>query len=213
MSAPLVMSHILLWVVVVLLAVVTLAAVRQIGLIHKRLPPVGARMTPVGPELGSKAPEFDTRDLFGRRAALSDAGPKKVLLLFISTRCVTCNEIAPAIKSIARSEAPSIDTLILSDNPEDDVRDFVTRHRIDHLPIVVSRELVEAFGVQTTPYGIVVDESRNVVTKGIVNNIEHLESLVRAGELGVDSLETYSERLDGRVLETDGAVGLNGGQG
>ena len=203
MSVPLVVSLVILWIVVVLLAIVTLAAVRQIGLIHKRLPPVGARMTPVGPELGGQVPLFEETDIFGGRVTLGAEGAKKVLLVFISTRCVSCNEIAPAIRSIARSEARSIDTILLSDNSEDDVREFATRHRLDHLPIVVSRELVEAYGVHTTPYGLLADESRVTITKGIVNNIEHLESLIRAGELGVDSVETHAEKLDGRLQPRD----------
>jgi methylamine dehydrogenase accessory protein MauD len=207
MSTPLLVSYVLLWVVVALLAVVVLAAVRQIGLIQHRIPPVGARMTAVGPQIGSQAPGFNGPDLFGRPTTLGSPRGRKSLLVFVSTRCDTCDDLAPAIKSIARSESDMIDTILMSDSPEEDVRNYARRHSLTHLPIVVSQEVVESYAVQATPYGLLVDESQNVVSKGIVNNIEHLESLVRAGELSIDSMETLAETSEnGGRRETGAAV-------
>jgi methylamine dehydrogenase accessory protein MauD len=191
MSTLLLLSHIILWVVVALLAAVTLAAVRQIGLIHQRIPPVGARMAPAGPAIGDEAPMFDQPDVLGRRTSLGSKKGRKTLMLFVSTHCSTCQEIAPAIRSIARSEAAMFDTILVSDGSMQDVLTYVRNHRLSPIPVILSGELHQAYDVVTTPFGLVINEHQKVVTKGIVNNIEHLESLVRAAELGVDSFETF----------------------
>ena len=49
-------SHIALWVMSALLFVTVIGIVRQIGLLHRRIAPAGARMTNAGPEVGSDLP-------------------------------------------------------------------------------------------------------------------------------------------------------------
>jgi methylamine dehydrogenase accessory protein MauD len=189
----LIISQILLWVLVLLLAALTLALVRQVGLIHRRIPPTGARMLGIGPDLGAQAPLIDATDLSGRRVSVGTASGRKSLLVFVSNGCGTCNEIAPALRSIARSEAGQLDTILLTNSPARQARDYVERNRLSDLPLLVSPEIVKTYKVNSTPYAMLIDDEGKLLSKGIVNNIEHLASLVRAGELQVDSLESHME--------------------
>ena len=49
---PLLVSNVLLWVLVVVLALVVLALVRQVGVLHERITPVGALMLAKGLKVG-----------------------------------------------------------------------------------------------------------------------------------------------------------------
>ncbi len=49
MIDALIVSNLLLWVLVIVLAAVVLALVRQIGVLHERVAPVGALMQAAGP--------------------------------------------------------------------------------------------------------------------------------------------------------------------
>ena len=55
MTQALLVSNALLWVLVVVLGLVVVALVRQIGLLHERIAPVGALVQGDGPIVGTKA--------------------------------------------------------------------------------------------------------------------------------------------------------------
>ena len=63
MHDALVISQIVLWIVVVILAVTVLALARQIGVLHERIAPMGALTIDKGPRVGDLAPIFDLRAL------------------------------------------------------------------------------------------------------------------------------------------------------
>ena len=54
MSEALLASHVLLWIVVVVLAGVVAALVRQVGILHERVAPVGALATADGLAVGTR---------------------------------------------------------------------------------------------------------------------------------------------------------------
>ena len=61
MNEALLVSNVLLWIAVVALAAVVVALVRQIGVLHERVFPVGALVMPGGPKVGAAAPTVTTR--------------------------------------------------------------------------------------------------------------------------------------------------------
>lgn len=56
-------SYLLLWVVLGLLILVTLALARQIGILHRRIPPIGARTANPGPDIGDEVTQFSLAGL------------------------------------------------------------------------------------------------------------------------------------------------------
>jgi methylamine dehydrogenase accessory protein MauD len=187
------LSQLVLWIMVLLLSAVTFALVRQVGLIHQRIPPTGARMLNVGPPVGSEVPSFDELSIDGKPTTLAASG-RKTLLVFVSSQCDSCAELAPALKSFARSERARLDTILIARSSVPEMREFSRENRLEGVPIIASMELVEKFQVNNTPYGLLVSEDGILITKGIVNTLEHLTSMAHAAELEVDSLETLIER-------------------
>jgi methylamine dehydrogenase accessory protein MauD len=74
---------------------------------------------------------------------------------------------------------------------------FVTEHGLDSLiPFVASDDIALQYQVTIAPYGIVVDRTGVVRSKGLVNSFAHVESLLNAEELGVRSMEEYLRRKE-----------------
>ena len=98
MSA-LAVSNLVLWVLVLVLAAVVLALVRQIGLLHERIAPAGALMLNRGLTVGEPAPIVEVADLDGlaHQVGRARADGRSTLLLFVSPSCPVCEALLPAV--------------------------------------------------------------------------------------------------------------------
>lgn len=195
------------WVVLLVLVVVVAAVVRQIGLIHMRIPPAGARMSHSGPSIGELAPAIAHQDIEGHQVSLGSERGRQTLLTFISSGCGACDEVAPALQSLSVSERRATDFLLISDGPDTALFDFRQRHGLVHIPAVADQELREAYGIMGFPHAVLVDRENRVVSKGMVNNLEHFESLFRAVETKFPSIEVFMDsaqiaepRVEGGML-------------
>ena len=97
MTDALIVSNAILWVVVLALAGVILALVRQIGVLHERLAPAGALMLSRGPKVGDVVPVLDVENLHGGRLRIGEpaADGQGTLLLFVSPTCPVCASLLP----------------------------------------------------------------------------------------------------------------------
>jgi methylamine dehydrogenase accessory protein MauD len=177
-------------VLLLLLAVFTLA--RQVGLLHTRIGPSGARMTNAGPEIGDLAPRLAARDLSGREVTFGGAREKPLLILFITSSCSTCAALAPAIRALWNGEHRHLDMIMVSlFSSEEQARGFVKKYKLSNIPCVVSEEVSLEYKVSSPPYGVLIDSAGVVRSKGVVNHNEHIESLLNVLELGHTSMEEW----------------------
>ena len=201
MSDALVISNLLLWVAVVVLSVVVVALVRQIGVLHERVFPVGALVMPGGPRVGEAAPVVAVTDLAGRAFAVGgadDAG-RRTLVFFVSATCPVCKTLLPIVRALAASAEPATRLVLASDGDLVEQRAFVARAGLDERDYVVSRDLGLAYQVGKLPYAVLLDERGVLRAKGLVNTREHVESLFEAARLGVASMQEWlQERGDVR---------------
>ncbi|NIR25546.1 MAG: redoxin domain-containing protein [Gammaproteobacteria bacterium] len=198
-------SYLVLWVLVLGEALAIMALARQIGLLHTRLGPTGARMTNAGLELGNVAPPVSERDLNGQLVTLGVERNKPTLLIFISPNCSVCAELIPAIRAVYHHEQKYIDFIVVSlleDEAEN--RAYIKRHRLNGIPYVISSQIAEAYQVASAPYAILVNAEGKIQTKGLANHREHLESLLNALDEGyasfdskMNALKTKQEALEG----------------
>ncbi len=203
MDGVLVVSDVMQWVLILLLGGVSWALARQIGLIYRRIPPVGAREGTHGPAAGESCPPLHATAIDGRHVHLGTENGRRTLIAFVSSTCSVCRDVVPAIRTFARSEASVMDTIVVSMSDEAATRSFLDENHLNGIPVVASREIAEKFGVSSAPYGMTVDEGGVVRATGLVNHFEHLESLVNA--LDVEQMPTPDQEL--LVLETGTAKG------
>ena len=195
MSALLI-SHVILWLIVVVLCFVVFALMRQIGVLHERVFPAGALMTGRGPQAGEKTPIDDLVAFDDSRITLGN-GIRSTLLLFVSPSCPVCKTLLPIVNSVARSEARNhpLQVILASDGDSAEDRrqhlQFISAYNLAKDRYVISKRLGLAFVVEKLPFAALIDKAGVIRAKGLVNSREHLESLFEAHERGVASLQEF----------------------
>jgi methylamine dehydrogenase accessory protein MauD len=181
MSGIWLVSYIALWLILLVLTATTIVLARQIGLLNIRLGPVGARMTNAGPDIGEQALTMEVLDHKGRIINLGGNRDRSTLMVFTVPGCKACGELAPALISIHKSEHLVLDIILISlGGGVKENLEFIEQHKLSKCPYVTSLDVGIKYGITTTPYALLVDREGVVRSKGIVNNIEHLESLLNA---------------------------------
>lgn len=170
-----------IWLLVLLEAVSILALARQVGLMHKTFESAFSKVNKAGLEVGALAPAFGEQDLNGKLVSLGVDRKKPSLLVFISPDCSACANVPPAIRTVYGHEKNDLDIIIVSlSGDQAKNRTFVEKQNLNGIPYVASPGLAEKYHVSATPYAILVDAQGIVQTKGVVNNLEHIESLLNA---------------------------------
>ena len=199
---PLLVSQIVLWIVVVVLALTVLALVRQIGVLHERVAPLGALSTKNAVEVGQASPQFDVIDLAGRPLHIGGRSPdgRRQLLLFVSPSCPMCKKLLPVARSFARSERRGVALVLMGDGDRPSHEALIAEHRLQDVPFALAPIVGINLGIGKLPQAVLIDADGVIRSKGIVNSREHLESLLVAQETGYASIQDY---LRGSAPERD----------
>lgn len=192
MLKALMVSQIVLWISLLGLTGVVLALIRQIGVLHERIAPMGALTIDHGPKVGDRSPVFDLIDIRQRPVAIGRpaADGRGTFLMFVAPGCPICKKLLPVVKSIVKEE-PALQLVFASDGERTLQERFMRAQRIEDYPLVLSAELGMTFRIGKLPYAVLIDEQGTIRAKGLVNTREHLESLVQAREIGVASIQEY----------------------
>jgi thiol-disulfide isomerase/thioredoxin len=146
-------SYVALWAAVLVLSFAVVALLRQLGVLHARLAPMGTHFAGEGPDLDSAAPAVG---LAYDRAVLT-------VLAFTSPSCTVCHELRPSLDALRRQ-----------------YRELQV-HVVDLEP--TTQPVFDAFLVRSTPYIVTVDRSGVVRGRGVANTLEQVEELVRESKL------------------------------
>jgi methylamine dehydrogenase accessory protein MauD len=191
-NEALLVSNVLLWCLVIVLALVVLALARQVGVLHERVAPAGALMPTTGPKVGEVTARATFRDLAGAEVVVGGPGydGRATLVLWISPTCPVCRALVPTAVSLA--EAERLRLVFASDGDRlDQHQAYVRDLRIAGYPYVVSQALGMSYAVSKLPFAVLIDAGGVLRGKGLVNTREHLESLVESMRTGIASLQDY----------------------
>ena len=108
-----------------------------------------------------------------------------------------CKALIPAAKSFAHDERVAL-TFVGDDEPKLQ-REMILRHGLGAYPFVNGPEVGQAYGVGKLPYAVLLDAEGVILSKGLVNSREHLESLVIAHEMGLGSVQDYIRQIQTEV--------------
>lgn len=195
MLTALVISAIFGWVVTLALVIALLALARQVGVLHMRVAPAGALTTSGGPAVGNKAPPIPAITLDGASVSVGGAAPGSALrlLMFVSATCPLCKNLIPMAKSFARDER--VQLIFVGDDTVDAQRAMIERHGLGGYQFINGPDVGQAFEVGKLPFAVLLDADGVILSKGLVNSREHLESLIIAHEMGVHSVQDYIDGL------------------
>lgn len=141
-------SYILLWLTVAVLGVAVVAMLRQIGILHTRVAPMGVHFAGEGPELDKPAPAAADIDY--------EASPY-TLLAFTSPTCEICASLKPALQRLSKAY------------------DEVELHIVDHAD---AKATFGQFRVRSTPYLVAVDAQGIVRSRGVANTLDQAEEML-----------------------------------
>jgi methylamine dehydrogenase accessory protein MauD len=196
-AETLVISNILLWVLVIVLAVVVLALARQVGVLHERVAPAGALMPTNGPKVGELTETAVLPNLNGGEVTVGGARNDGLttLVLWISPTCPVCKSLVPTARSMARDERLRLVFASDGDKPEQH-QSYISDLGIGSYPYVISQSFGMSYAVSKLPFAALIAADGTLKSKGLVNTREHLESLVESMESGINTLQDYVRLVD-----------------
>lgn len=202
----LLVSNLVLWVFVVVLAVVVFALARQIGVLYERVAPAGALMINRNLAAGAVAPVVQVQDLnTGKTITVGGSQTRSQLLFFLSPSCPVCKTLLPMLKSVKSAEADWLDIIFASDGEPEAHRAFIERQGLGGETYVSSEILGRQYGVSKLPFAVLIDQKGVIASLGLVNSREHFESLFEAMERGVPSLQAYLHAANATALTAEQA--------
>jgi methylamine dehydrogenase accessory protein MauD len=191
METALITSNFLLWLLVILLLVIVFALARQIGVLHERVAPVGALMPMNGPKIGEQVEPIKAQALDGTLITIGASMDDNLLIYFLSPGCPVCKSLLPVVQEIEKQES-GVAVRYASDGETASTHEqYATEHGIPVSNYLLSRELGVSLGVNKLPFAALINRDGVLRSRGLVNNREHLESLLAADELDVSSLQEY----------------------
>lgn len=193
MNQLLVYAVALQWVLMLVMAAMMLGMLRQIGVLHQRLPAAGALTLSGGLRPGDNVPAASYAGLDGETVSIGGHAPdgRATLLFFLSPTCPTCKAVLPSILGVAGQFRKTTRLVLASDGDEPLQRRMVSQEKLHDYPLVLSMELGRQMGVSKLPYAVLVGSDGKIIAKGLVNNSEHVESLFEAQRLGAGSIQEY----------------------
>jgi methylamine dehydrogenase accessory protein MauD len=191
MLTSLIIAQILSWVFLLALGVGLLAVARQVGVLHIRVAPAGALATSGGPAVGDTIVKIDARRIDGAAVTIGGHahGTPLRLLMFVSAQCPLCKNIIPMAKSFARDERVTL--TFVGDDDVTTQRAMIAQHGLDGYAFVNGPDVGQAYGVAKLPFAVLLDAEGTILSKGLVNSREHLESLIVAHEMGIRTVQDY----------------------
>lgn len=191
----LLVSNAALWIVLIALTVVVVALMRQLGVLHERISPVGTLNAAKGVKVGELAPVLSAAALDGRLVAIGGArsDARAQLLLFVSPTCPICKTLLPLVKRSRGAEQDRLEIVLASDGELGAQQDFVAAEGLAAFPYLVSGPLGISYQVSRLPFVALIDAGGVLRARGVLNSSSQLEKLLDVLRRGVgapqDTLE------------------------
>jgi methylamine dehydrogenase accessory protein MauD len=199
MLTALIVSQLISWLIIAGLGVALVAIARQVGVLHMRVAPAGALASGKGPAVGDAAPRLDLTTIDGRRIDIGGplSGSSMRLLMFVSADCPLCKNLIPAAKSFAKAER--VELVFAGDDQLSAQQRMIAQQGLEDYAFVNGPETGLAFHVDKLPHAVLMDAAGTILSRGLVNSREHLESLIVAHEMGLRSVQEYINGLKSKV--------------
>ena len=193
MNTFLIFAVIFLSLLVAMLIIAFFALSRQVGVLFERITPVGAMMNNSGPAIGDTTPSLSVSSMHHGEMVIGGQRQGYQLILFVAPGCPICKALFPVVRNLRKSEGHWLSVVLASDGDVRQHQNFIVQEALTAIPYVLSWELGMTWKVARLPFSVLLDENGTVVSKGLINNREQLESLFNAKESGFDSLQSWAQ--------------------
>jgi hypothetical protein len=199
----------LLAVLAALNSVFLIAAIRQIGVLHQRVRPIGHGQVG-GPTVGSRLPAVTLAPV-GGSGGLAFSAPLAVLA-YVSPGCDICDDLLPVLRAYQRSTPRDEVELALLTEAEPIAAETYFQTRDPGLPFVRHDNIARLFDIPGSPFVLALEPEASgaftVVASGVVNTMEQLEDLVQTAQSNVDALASQAATAVRATAPADGAIAV-----
>lgn len=180
-----------LWIIVALTAAVALLLLKQVKNLYRKIAPLGA-LAPVNPA----ATRLDAHALttLGGQSILvggQRSDDRKQLLLFVSGTCPISQKMVSITRDFCARE--QLDLLFVGDDTPQALDVALSSLGLTRQDMVNSATIGRLLGVDRVPFAVLLAPDGTVEARGLVNNREHLESLLGVKETGHRSIQSFLE--------------------
>mgnify|MGYP003362426909 CR=1 FL=1 len=175
----------------VLLCAAFVVAYRMLARLRRlfqEIAPVGALTSARGLQPGGLCPPGAFATLDGRSMALAGGGLPR-LLLFVSATCPISRKVIPIARSFCTQE--QLELVLAGDDTPAVQAHFAQQTHTPPALFINDPALGRALEVDKLPAAFLLDPQGVLVARGLVNNREHLESLLNAWESGFGTVQAY----------------------
>jgi methylamine dehydrogenase accessory protein MauD len=181
MNMFLLASVVLLWIVALFLGFLLLGALRALGVLSWRLEQLEAttprRLGRDGLKPGKKAPGFILPSTDGKEISLHDFLGRDVFLVFTQSGCSPCKTIVPELNRLAgRISNPSHPQVLVVNNGDLETTRKWSTEVATQFPVLAQEKfsISKKYEMFATPFAFLIDAKGVIVSKGIINNRQHI---------------------------------------
>jgi methylamine dehydrogenase accessory protein MauD len=201
------LSIVLLWVIVLLLGFLVFGTLRALGLLSWRLEQLEAttpkRLGRDGLKAGKKAPDFTLPRIDEKEVSLHDFAGREVLLVFTQSGCSPCKTVVPDLNRLERADTQ---VLVVNNGDLEGTRRWSAEVGA-RFPVLAQDKFTisKKYEVFATPFAFLIDAKGVIVSKGIINNRQHIRYVlsgarVPEGNGQADSEESGTARKESEKL-------------
>ena len=167
MENTLAVSSVLLWVLVLLNLLLTLALVRKVNANVRSADKIESL------QAGERAPDFTAQTLQGETVTLATYAGRSVVFIFISTHCAPCREALPRYEDLGPKAARAgVDIVLVSGDEAKETQAFVDEFNA-RLPVLIAPQSTYSFYKDYkspgTPSFCMVNERGVIQASGLTN--------------------------------------------
>ena len=188
MMSVLICVNLLLTGVLLAALFVTWKLTVQVRQLFREVAPIGALTNSKGPQPGDACPAQPFRLLDGTRVSLSHSEATR-LLLFVSATCPVSRKIIPLAQDFCRRE--HVDLMFAGDDATTTQERFVREAGMASARFINDPALGRELEVDKLPAAFLLSQEGVILSRGLVNSREHLESLLNAWESGFSTVQDY----------------------
>lgn len=168
MPVPLLLSHILLWVVVIFQTLLLLGLVRAVHQLQQAGATRGTLDLLANGQPQAPAPSFTAVDIFGRTVQGSSFQAELTGLLFVSPTCESCTvSYKEMLEQLLMKTSENV--IVICKGEQGECRLLAESSGHPDVPVVVDEEsaVTNLFKVTAVPSGVLIDDRGQIVNRGV----------------------------------------------
>ncbi len=175
-----IISNVALWIVVIFETVLLLLLLRVLGEMRQnRHVPSSNDPLNDGIPVGEQAPDFDAKDQQGRVVNLRNFQGRWRILAFVSPGCKACKETIGVLNDTQRNRQ-QLTVLLVGEQDFQQNQEYAHEHKAQMPILTPAHNLARnIYRIQGVPFVFILDENGIIRAKGIVNEPDHMQELLK----------------------------------